>query len=82
MNELTIVVGIELEFWNFYDWFVVGWCQQVQLGRQVFLAGAHQAFDGDHRRLHNPPRTVARQETQSAQPQRHDIGHLNEQNKQ
>ena len=65
--------------WGFFFHVFVCVTEQVQFRRQVFLAGAHQAFDGDYRRLHNPSRIMARQETESAQPEGHDVGHLSEQ---
>lgn len=42
----------------------------------MLLAGAHEAPDGDHRRVHDTQLAVARQEGAAAQQERHGAGHL------
>lgn len=53
---------------------VLSW--QIQLGRQVFLAGAHQTSDGDHRCVHHTQFAVAGQESGHAQQTGHDARDL------
>lgn len=50
---------------------------QIQLGRQMLRASAHQAPDGHHRRLHHTQLAVAGQTRAVAQQEGHGAGHLN-----
>lgn len=49
---------------------------QIQLGQQVFLAGAHEALDCHHRRVHDTQLAVARQEGAAAQQEGHGARHI------
>lgn len=49
---------------------------QIQLGQQMLLAGAYEAFDGDDRRVHDTQLAVAGQEGAAAEQEGYGARHI------